>query len=158
VSDTPLSPATPVMAPPAPAPEAPRVRRGVPPGTFIGTGRRKSAVARVRISAGDGKFLINNRPVEQYFTEPQDRNDATAPLQVTGTLGRWNVRVLVRGGGHTGQAGAVRLGLARALVEADRQHEPALRDAGYLTRDSRRVERKKYGRRKARRRFQFSKR
>ncbi len=158
MSDTPLTPATFVTAPPAPAPEAPRVRRGVPAGTFIGTGRRKSSVARVRITLGDGQFIINNRPVEQYFTELQDRNDATAPLQITGTLGRWNVRAIVRGGGHTGQAGAVRLGVARALVEADRQHEPALRDAGYLTRDSRRVERKKYGQRKARRRFQFSKR
>ena len=128
------------------------------PGTHLGTGRRKTSVARVRLAPGSGKFLINNREVEKFFTEAQDRNDATAPLELTGVRRHWDVRVNISGGGHTGQAGAVRLGLARALIKAYAQFEITLRDAGYLTRDAREVERKKYGRRKARRRFQFSKR
>lgn len=123
-----------------------------------GTGRRKSAVARVRLLPGSGHFLINGREIEQYFTEPQDRLDVVAPLELTGVRKHWDVRVNVRGGGHTGQAGAIRLGVARALVKAYKQFEPTLREAGFLTRDAREVERKKPGRRKARRRFQFSKR
>ncbi len=127
-------------------------------GTHRGTGRRKSSVARVRLMAGAGKIMINGRELEKFFTEPQDRVAVTAPLQASGKLGLWDVLVNVQGGGHTGQAGAIKLGVARALVAADASVEPTLRDGNYLTRDARRVERKKYGRRKARRRFQFSKR
>jgi small subunit ribosomal protein S9 len=107
---------------------------------------------------GSGLMLVNGREVERYFTEPQDRLDAFAPLELTGVRRHWDVKVKVRGGGHSGQAGAVRLGVARALLKAYTQFEVTLRDAGFLTRDARRVERKKYGQRKARRRFQFSKR
>lgn len=137
-----------------PAPDAPKPASGM----HWGTGRRKSAVARVRILPGDGKVLINKREVPTFFTSLRDQLDAVAPLELTGVRRQWDVIVTVRGGGTTGQAGAVRLGLARALVKAYEQYEPKLRDAGYLTRDARRVERKKYGHRKARRRFQFSKR
>lgn len=134
----------------------PAATRSGPP--YWGTGRRKSAVARVRMIPGDGKITINDRTVEQYFTTPQGREAVYAPLIATTTEKRFNIFVSVAGGGHNGQAGAVRLGVARALMLADAAVEPALRDKGYLTRDSREVERKKYGRRKARRRFQFSKR
>jgi small subunit ribosomal protein S9 len=137
-----------------PAPAAP----GAKARPFWGTGRRKSAVARVRIVPGDGRILINSRELDAYFHEIHERNAVREPLTVANASGRWNVLVNVRGGGHSGQAGAVRLGVARALVKADSKVEPQLRDAGLLTRDSREVERKKYGRRKARRRFQFSKR
>jgi small subunit ribosomal protein S9 len=107
---------------------------------------------------GTGAFQVNGRDIEQYFTEVQDRMDAAAPLDLTGVRRQWDVRVNAEGGGHTGQAGAIRLGLARALLKAYAQFETTLRDAGHLTRDARRVERKKPGQRKARRRFQFSKR
>ena len=127
-------------------------------GLFRGTGRRKSAVARVRLIPGDGAIKINKRAVDDYFTELQEQTAVSEPLIATNTAGHWNVFVNVHGGGHSGQAGAIRLGVARALVKADSRYEPVLRQAGYLTRDSRRVERKKYGQRKARRRFQFSKR
>lgn len=127
--------------------------------TYIwGTGRRKTSVARVRIAPGSGQVLINDRPFETYFTIDQLRVDASAPLQASGAAGRFDVWVNVDGGGITGQAGAVRLGLARALRTAEPELEELLRDGGYLTRDSRMVERKKYGQRKARRRYQFSKR
>jgi len=125
---------------------------------FWGTGRRKTAVARVRIRPGKGNFLINGRRVDQFFTELQDRADMLAPLQVTKTEGQLDVYANVNGGGPTGQAGAVRLGLSRALKEYDESLEGALRDEGFLTVDSRQVERKKYGQAGARRRFQFSKR
>jgi small subunit ribosomal protein S9 len=127
-------------------------------GIHWGTGRRKSAVARVRILPGEGKVTVNKHEVPAYFKSLRDQNDVVAPLELTGVGRQWDVFVTVRGGGTTGQAGAVRLGLARALAKAYEQYEPKLRDAGYLTRDARRVERKKYGHRKARRRFQFSKR
>jgi len=107
---------------------------------------------------GTGKFLINKREIEAYFTELQDRSDVLAPLDLTGIRKHWDILATVHGGGHTGQAGAIRLGIARAMVKAYSQFEPTLREAGYLTRDARRVERKKPGQRKARRRFQFSKR
>jgi small subunit ribosomal protein S9 len=107
---------------------------------------------------GDGKVLINKREVQDYFPQLRDQNDVFAPLELTGVRKQWDVHVNVRGGGTTGQAGAVRLGIARAIAKAYDQHEQALRNAGYMTRDARSVERKKYGRRKARRRFQFSKR
>lgn len=133
-------------------------RRTQAHGSFLGTGRRKSAVARVRVKPGSGKFFINGRELEKYFSEIQDRNAVLAPLQTTGTPTGWDVAATVEGGGHTGQAGAVRLGVARALLRANTEHEGPLRDKGYLTRDAREVERKKPGRRKARRSFQFSKR
>ncbi|MFQ5806415.1 MAG: 30S ribosomal protein S9 [Phycisphaerae bacterium] len=127
-------------------------------GVFWGTGRRKSAVARVRLIPGEGKILINKRAVDDYFSEPQERLAVRESLIATHTDSFFDVFVNVRGGGHSGQAGAIRLGVARALVKANNRYEPLLRDKGYLTRDARVVERKKYGQRKARRRFQFSKR
>jgi small subunit ribosomal protein S9 len=125
---------------------------------FWGVGRRKAAVARVRIRPGQGEFQINKRDIDRYFTEPRDRRLVVAPLTATGTKGKVDVFVNVGGGGFTGQAGAIVLGIARALKQANPDYENVLRDRGYLTRDSRIVERKKYGQRGARRRFQFSKR
>ncbi len=125
---------------------------------FWGTGRRKTAIARVRIKPGEGKFEINKRPLDKFFTEDKDRQDAVAPLKSTGTLGKVDVFVNVSGGGITGQAGAIILGVARALKSANAEYDDALRAGGFLTRDSRMKERKKYGRRGARRSFQFSKR
>ena len=123
-----------------------------------GTGRRKTAVARVRIRPGAGEIVINGRKLEEFFTREQERKEAIQPLVVTERLGKYDVFVNVRGGGIHGQAGAVSLGLARALAKAERGLETKLRDMGLLTRDPREVERKKYGRHKARRGFQFSKR
>ena len=129
------------------------------PGHYCwGTGRRKSAVARVRIRPGDGKMMINSRSVEDYFPGLHDRNVVRQPLKVSDSVGKYDVFVKVGGGGSTGQSGAVMLGLARALVVADPDLFGSLRDAGYLTRDSRMVERKKYGQKGARKKFQFSKR
>ena len=128
-------------------------------GGFVwGTGRRKAAVARVRVKPGDGKFLIKGKEVNDFFSEPQHRAQCLAPLKATDTEGKLDIYVNTHGGGITGQAGAVMLGLARALKGYDPTLEQALRDEGYLSRDSRKVERKKYGQRGARRRFQFSKR
>lgn len=131
-------------------------------GYFWGTGRRKTAVARVRVKPaaeeGKGAFKINGREVDQFFTEPQHRNACRAPLEATQTQGKLDVRVTIHGGGITGQAEAVLLGVSRALKGYDPTLEPVLRDKGFLTRDPREVERKKYGQRGARRRFQFSKR
>jgi small subunit ribosomal protein S9 len=123
-----------------------------------GTGRRKTAVARVRIKPGEGKFLVNDRELDKFFTEERDRNNIRNVLQKTGTEGKVEVRVTTNGGGFTGQAGAILLGLARALRRYDQTLEPILREHGFLTRDSRTVERKKYGQAGARKRFQFSKR
>ena len=129
------------------------------PGQYCwGTGRRKSAVARVRVRPGQGRVTINGRELEAYFTIPQDRNAVQAPLIATDCQQKFDVFVNVQGGGPTGQAGAVMMGLARALIVADPNTFNSLRDSGYLTRDSRMKERKKYGRRGARRSFQFSKR
>ncbi|UCD27438.1 MAG: 30S ribosomal protein S9 [Planctomycetota bacterium] len=125
---------------------------------FWGTGRRKRSVARVRVRAGEGKFEINKKPLDKYFNEEKDRLDAVAPLKATETFGKVDVFVNVQGGGTSGQAGAIVLGVARALKKANREYDDVLRAGGYLTRDSRMVERKKYGRRGARRSFQFSKR
>lgn len=128
-------------------------------GGFVwGTGRRKASVARVRVRPGSGKFLIKNREVSDYFSEPQHQEACAAPLKATQQTEGLDVFVNVSGGGITGQAEAIRLGLSRALKGYDPTLEQALRDAGYLSRDSRKVERKKYGQRGARRRFQFSKR
>ena len=127
-------------------------------GFFWGTGRRKSAVARVRIKPGEGKITINGKPFDAFFSEPQHQNQCKAPLEATGTDKTVDVIATTTGGGITGQAGAMLLGISRALVQMDPQTEPALRAAGFLTRDPREVERKKYGQPGARRRFQFSKR
>jgi len=123
-----------------------------------GTGRRKSAVARVRLMPGDGKILINKREVNNYFAEQKDRQSVLSPLVATDTLTSYNIGVNVKGGGTTGQADAVKLGIARALRKADPSLEQTLRDGKFLTRDPRMVERKKYGQKGARKRFQFSKR
>ncbi len=123
-----------------------------------GTGRRKRAVARVRIRPGSGKILINKREVAEFFPAPTDQRSVVAPLQTVNMLASWDIWVNVGGGGTTGQAGAVELGLARALSKAMPELEHDLRTKGLLTRDSRMKERKKYGQRGARRRFQFSKR
>ncbi|MHC5002133.1 MAG: 30S ribosomal protein S9 [Planctomycetota bacterium] len=145
-------------ATPAPA-ERPK-RSQVPPdgNWWWGTGRRKTAVARVRLRPGDGKFIVNQKPLDAYFTEDRDRNDLMAVLRKTKTNGAVDVHVNVGGGGYTGQAGAILLGLGRALKLYDTSLEPILRDNGFLTRDPRKVERKKYGQPGARKRFQFSKR
>ena len=128
-------------------------------GGFIwGTGRRKSSVARVRIKPGKGQFKINNREVHEYFSQEKDCNAVYAPLKATDTVTGLDVFVNVNGGGTTGQAGATMLGIARALKNYDPNLMKALRDGGYLTRDSRMVERKKPGKPGARRSFQFSKR
>ncbi len=134
---------------------APKPKAG---GYHWGTGRRKSSIARVRIKQGSGKFVINGRDVEKYFHLERDRNTIVAPLNATDTGKRVDVFVNATGGGTTGQAGAIVLGIARALKEASAEYEAILRDGKFLTRDGRRVERKKYGRRGARRSFQFSKR
>jgi len=123
-----------------------------------GTGRRKTAVARVRIRAGSGKFLVNDREVDEFFKGDRDRKAVRTPLTVTETGGSMDVFVNVQGGGISGQAGAVVLGLARALLKTNADYEPKLRAQNLLTRDARKVERKKYGQSGARRRFQFSKR
>lgn len=127
-------------------------------GYFWGTGRRKTSVARVRIKSGEGKYVINDREIEKHFFSDRDRGDIVAPLKATKTFGKYDIFVNVHGGGQTGQAGAVVLGLARALVKADPNLEVALRDGRFLTRDDRKVERKKPGQPGARKRFQFSKR
>ena len=127
-------------------------------GYWWGTGRRKSAIARVRIRPGNGQFVINKREIDKFFSVERDRKDIVAPLSVTRTGKHLDVFVNVVGGGTTGQAGAIVLGLARALSKYNEAYMPVLRDQHFLTRDSREVERKKYGQRGARRRFQFSKR
>ncbi len=124
----------------------------------LATGRRKTAVARVILTPGTGKVTVNERAFEDYFPIEAHRKDITLPLELTNTLGMYDVRVNVSGGGISGQAGAIRLGIARALVEIDPEYRKILRPAGLLTRDPRMVERKKYGQKKARKRFQFSKR
>jgi len=123
-----------------------------------GTGRRKAAVARVRIRPGDGAFTVNNKDLKQYFTESRDHKDILAVLEKSNAKGSMNVHVKTNGGGYTGQAGAIILGLGRALSKYDPSLESMLRENGYLTRDPRQVERKKPGQPGARRRFQFSKR
>ncbi len=125
---------------------------------YAATGRRKTSVAQVRLSSGTGNVLVNRLNLEDYFPIETYRRDAMLPLEVTKTLGQFDVFVNVRGGGKAGQAGAVRLGVARALVVYNEELRAALRPAGVLTRDPRMVERKKYGQKKARKRFQFSKR
>jgi len=127
-------------------------------GYYWGIGRRKSAVARVRIKPGKGKLLINKKKLKEYFVREQDRKAVLAPLAAVDAEKSFDIFVNVQGGGTSGQAGAVLLGIARALKIYDENYIQALRDGGHLTRDSRMVERKKPGQRGARRKFQFSKR
>jgi small subunit ribosomal protein S9 len=124
----------------------------------LGTGRRKTAVARVRLASGTGKIVINGRPFENYFPMESLRMMASQPLNITGTTEKFDAHITVSGGGPTGQAGAVSHGLARALLTVDANLRPALKAEGLLTRDSRMKERKKYGQPGARKRFQYSKR
>ncbi len=125
---------------------------------YLGTGRRKKSVARVRLLPGSGNITINRRDIDDYFGLETLKMIVRAPLTLTGTLAKYDVRVNVYGGGTTGQAGAIRHGIARALLEADPELRAVLKKAGYLTRDPRMKERKKYGLHAARRAPQFSKR
>jgi small subunit ribosomal protein S9 len=126
--------------------------------SIITVGRRKTAVARVKLTDGSGKVTVNNKELETYFPIAVLREEVLKPFEATATRGRYDAKVRVEGGGPTGQAGAIRLGIARSLVSLDEDHRQNLRNAGLLTRDPRMVERKKYGQKKARKRFQFSKR
>ena len=128
------------------------------PTQYYGTGRRKTSVARVFLRPGHGKVLVNARPVDDYFHSESHHHLLREPMQVTGVAADYDIVVNVCGGGLTGQAGAIRMGLARALCELNPEFRPVLKRHGMLTRDSREVERKKYGRPGARKRFQFSKR
>jgi len=158
-TDSSAQKAAPETAAQAPQP-APESTGQTPPkgGYWWGTGRRKSSVARVRIRPGDGKLLINKKQLNDYFNLEQDRRAVVAPLRAVEGAESFDIFVNVRGGGTTGQSGAVSLGIARALRNYDQEYVPVLREGGHLTRDGRMVERKKYGQRKARKRFQFSKR
>ena len=127
--------------------------------TFLsGTGRRKTAVARVRLLPGEGEIVVNGRSLLEHFGAAIDETDVRMPFRVTGTEGRFNAMIKVEGGGFTGQAGAIRHGIARALLELDPAHRPVLRGAGLLTRDPRMKERKKYGLKRARKAPQYTKR
>jgi small subunit ribosomal protein S9 len=123
-----------------------------------GTGRRKTAVARVRLLVGEGEIVVNGRSLLEHFGAAVDENDVRLPFKVTNTDGRFNTMIKVEGGGVTGQAGAIRHGIARALLELDPDHRLALRQAGHLTRDPRMKERKKYGLKRARKAPQYTKR
>ena len=125
---------------------------------FLGTGRRKKSVARVRLVAGSGNITINKRDIEEYFGYETLKMLVRSPLVLTEKLGAYDVLVNVQGGGYTGQAGAIRHGIARALIAAEPELRPIVKKAGYLTRDPRMKERKKYGLKAARRAPQFSKR
>ena len=125
---------------------------------YRGTGRRKSAIARVRLVPGTGKIIVNKRDLENYLKYETLRVLVREPLMITDTLGQHDVLVNVKGGGYTGQAGAIRHGISRALLQVDAELRPILKKAGFLTRDPRMKERKKYGLKKARRASQFSKR
>jgi small subunit ribosomal protein S9 len=146
-------------AEPAEPRAAPKVRGRIDRfGAAMGTGRRKTSVARVRMQRGSGKFTINDRALEDYFRVERNRALVEGPLAATDTLGKFDIWVRAQGGGTTGQVGAIVLGIARALQAMDPGLHPRLSEGGFLTRDGRMVERKKYGRKKARRSFQFSKR
>jgi small subunit ribosomal protein S9 len=125
---------------------------------FLGTGRRKRAVARVKVTLGQGVITINKKPIDDYFPRPVLQQVVRQPLEVTGSGSRFDINVTCQGGGVSGQAGAVRHGIARALLEMDESLREPLRRNGLLTRDPREKESKKYGRKRARKRFQFSKR
>ncbi len=125
---------------------------------YYGTGRRKKSVARVRLLPGDGNITINNRNIDEYFGMETLKLIVRQPLVLTNVVNRFDIIAKVDGGGYTGQAGAIRHGISRALLEADKELRPMLKKAGFLTRDSRMKERKKYGLKKARKASQFSKR
>ena len=125
---------------------------------YYGPGRRKSSTARVFLSRGSGDIVVNRRPLDQYFGRETARMVIRQPLEVADMLGKVDIKVNVSGGGNTGQAGAIRHGITRALLQYDEMLRPALRKAGFVTRDSRKVERKKVGLHKARKRPQYSKR
>jgi small subunit ribosomal protein S9 len=125
---------------------------------YYGTGRRKTAIARVFLRTGTGKFVVNDKPVDEFFSRETGRMVVRQPLELTQHTNTFDILVNVEGGGESGQAGAVRHGITRALIEYDATLKPALSNAGFVTRDAREVERKKVGFRKARRRKQFSKR
>lgn len=125
---------------------------------YYGTGRRKNAVARVRLVPGNGQIIINNKDIDTYFGLETLKLIVRQPLKLTETVEKFNVIAKVEGGGTTGQAGAIRHGIARALLKAEGNYRPSLKSAGFLTRDPRMTERKKYGLKKARRAPQFSKR
>ena len=126
--------------------------------TFYGTGRRKSSVARVFLTPGTGNMTINGRTLDEYFGLETLKVIVNQPIVLTGTTGQYDYKITVKGGGTTGQAGAIRHGISRALIEADAAFRPILKTAGFLTRDPRMKERKKYGLKGARRAPQFSKR
>ena len=125
---------------------------------FWGTGKRKTSVARVRIRPGQGEFVVNTRSADEYFGRESSRMIIHQPFEVTSTAGQYRTDVNVFGGGVSAQAVAIRHGITRALLQVDAEYRPALKKAGFITRDSRKVERKKYGRHKARKRPQYSKR
>ena len=125
---------------------------------YYGTGRRKTSVARVRIYPGTGEIIVNDKPMEEYFVRRVDRVNVREPLRASGVVEQFNVMVKVEGGGVTGQAGAVRHGIARALLEANPDLRPMLRKGGFLTRDPRQKERKKAGLKRARKAPQYTKR
>ena len=127
-------------------------------GRFYATGKRKNAIARVWLTRGKGLFTVNGETMEKYFARPIAQLMIMQPLQEVEAAGKFDINVSVLGGGKSGQAGAVRHGIAKALTEVDEANRPPLKKRGFLTRDARVVERKKYGKRKARRSFQFSKR
>jgi small subunit ribosomal protein S9 len=141
----------------AAAPKA-KAAKGEAAQRFYATGRRKDAVARVWISRGNGKIIVNHKEVAEYFARPVLRMIINQPLAAVDSIGQFDILCTVKGGGLSGQAGALRLGLSRALDQYDATFHTALRQGGFLTRDARVVERKKYGKAKARRSFQFSKR
>jgi small subunit ribosomal protein S9 len=126
--------------------------------TYYSTGRRKSSSARVYLTSGKGNIIVNNRPLDQYFGRETARMVVRQPLQAADLLDNFDIKVFVKGGGNTGQAGAIRHGITRALMKYDEALRPTLRRAGYVTRDAREVERKKVGLHKARKRPQYSKR
>jgi small subunit ribosomal protein S9 len=130
----------------------------MPEEAFAATGRRKTAVAQVRLTPGSGKIEVNGRPFEEYFPTPSLQLTVLKPFEITKSTNAFDVSAKASGGGPNGQAGAVRLGIARALLQADAAHRPALKEEGLLTRDPRMKERKKPGQPGARKRFQFSKR
>ena len=125
---------------------------------YCGTGRRKSSVARVRLVPGKGNITVNKKPLDEYFGMELLKREVRRPFEVAGCAGKYDVIAIVHGGGTTGQSGALRHGISRALCQADAENRPALKAAGFLTRDPRMKERKKYGLKKARRASQFSKR
>ncbi len=125
---------------------------------FEGTGRRKTAIARVRLLTGEGEVVVNGRSLEEHFGNAVDLQDILMPFRVTGTEGKFNAMIKVHGGGHHGQAGAIRHGIARAILQSDPESRSSLRQAGLLSRDPRMKERKKYGLKRARKAPQFTKR